>query len=76
MSEVNSVTPREAELSAKISETYNSGNGKKAVEMAIDFLREFPESRVARYQHAVMHGDYSVDIIVLVLGLQCWHLKI
>lgn len=62
MSEEHSISPREEELAAKIRETYNAGHGKKAVEMSIDFLKEFPESRVARYHYAVTHGDYSAEI--------------
>lgn len=59
MSDVIVVSKREEQLSEEISQIYNSGDCKKAVEKSIEFLQEFPKSYIARYKYAVMCGDYS-----------------
>lgn len=50
----------EEKLDLEIRDVYNSGDCKKAIEMACAFLEKYPESFLAKYDYAVMHGDYSV----------------
>nr|BDT27398.1 hypothetical protein BHI3_08640 [Bacteriovorax sp. HI3] len=59
---MDEVSEREKALASEIRKVYNSGNAKKAVEMSINFLKEFPESLTARYLYSVMHGDYSAEL--------------
>lgn len=56
------LSDREKMLDKEIRTLYNSGDNKSAVEKSIDFLREFPQSHIARYSYAVMHGAYSYAI--------------
>lgn len=51
--------PEEKELILKIRNVYNSGDGARAVELACKYLSQFPSSPHAKYNFAVMHGDYS-----------------
>lgn len=53
----------EEKIHQQIRDVYNSGDCGKAVEMSIDFLKRFPQSHLARYCYAVMHGDYSYAVI-------------
>jgi outer membrane protein assembly factor BamD (BamD/ComL family) len=43
----------------KIRAVYNSGDCARAVQLAVEFLEQFPKHYLARYSFAVMHGDYS-----------------
>jgi hypothetical protein len=62
MNEHKKLSNREEVLADEITKIYNSGDCKTAVEKSIHFLREFPESIIARYKYAVMHGDYSFSV--------------
>jgi tetratricopeptide (TPR) repeat protein len=53
----------EEESSAEISKTYNSGESALAVEMAKEFLKIYPESILAQFNFAALHGDYSYSPI-------------
>jgi hypothetical protein len=44
-------------------EVYNAGDGAQAVQLAIEYYEQFPQSLQAKYSYAVMHGDYSTDPI-------------
>lgn len=46
-------------LANEIRDIYNSGDCKRAVELACTLLKRFPDSYRAKYSYAVMHGDYS-----------------
>lgn len=53
---------REQQINEEIRQIFNSGNCKAALEKSIEFLKEFPTSYLARYQYAVMNGDYSNEV--------------
>lgn len=50
---------QEEQFHQKIRKVYNSGDCANAVALSIEFLQKFPQSLLARYCYAVMHGDYS-----------------
>jgi hypothetical protein len=52
----------EQKINSEIREVYNSGNCNRALEMSREFLIKFPNSLQAKYNYAVMSGDYSYDI--------------
>lgn len=49
----------EQAFSQKVRDAYNRGDCGKAVELAKDFLDKFPNSPLALFTHAAMHGEYS-----------------
>lgn len=49
----------ESAFNQRIRDVYNSGDCGRAVELAKEFLDKFPNSPLALYNYAVMHGDYS-----------------
>jgi hypothetical protein len=53
------VSDREKILTKEINEVYNAGELKRAMELSVEFLKEFPKSHIARYEYSVAHGDYS-----------------
>lgn len=53
------LSERENLLTEEITKTYNSGQYQLAIEKSKAFLQEYPNSYIARYKYAVMHGDYS-----------------
>lgn len=46
-------------FSKKISDVYNSGDFRKAVELAKEFLDKFPNSPLAQFEYADTHGEYA-----------------
>ncbi len=54
-------SPKEDKIRDEIRSVYNSGRCARALEMATDFLKEFPDSLQAKYTYAVMSGDYSYE---------------
>lgn len=56
------LSEREILLAEEIKEIYNSGDCKLAMEKSFEFLREFPNSYMARYEYAVTTGDYSYSV--------------
>lgn len=54
--------PIEKQISDEISDIYNSGRCDFALEKAKDFIQKYPNSILARYEYAVMNGDYSGSV--------------
>lgn len=54
-------TEEEKKINAEIKAVYNGGDCGRALEMSIAFLKSHPGALLARYSHAVMHGDYSYN---------------
>lgn len=46
----------------EIKAVYNAGHYDKALEMSVEFLKNYPNSFLARYSYAVMAGDFSYDL--------------
>ena len=49
----------ENQLNQEIRQVYNSGDCKKALELACDFLKRYPDSPLAKHSFAAIHGDYA-----------------